>query len=159
MLLKDKVQNINKPLIAAAILCALASLAHFGCIVFGADWYRFFGAGEQMARMAEQGLWYPSIVTAVLVTVLASWSLYALSAVGVIRRLPLIRLALCLISTLFILRAVSFAALQPMFPENSMTFWYVSSAICLTIGLCFAVGTYQQWQKLSEKNDKVKYQR
>ena len=148
-LLKDKVQAINKPLIAAAILCALASLAHFGCIVFGADWYRFFGAGEQMARMAEQGLWYPSIVTAVLVTVLASWSLYALSAAGVIRRPPFIRMILCLISVVFILRGIGFVALMPMFPENSMTFWYVSSAICLTIGLCFAVGAYQQWHSLS----------
>ena len=150
MLLKDKVQNINKPLIAAAILCALASLAHFGCIVFGADWYRFFGAGEQMARMAEQGLWYPTILTAVLVAVLASWSLYALSAAGVIRRLPFIRMILCLISVVFILRGIGFVALMPMFPENSTTFWYVSSAICLFIGMCFAVGTYQQWNTLSK---------
>ncbi|WP_154223026.1 hypothetical protein [Marinicella rhabdoformis] len=144
----DKTQNINKPLITGALLCALASLAHMGCIIFGADWYRFFGAGEQMARMAEQGLWYPTVVTSVLVTVLAIWSLYALSAAGVIRSLPLIRLALCLISAVFILRGIGFMELMPMFPENSLTFWYVSSAICLTIGLCFAVGTYQQWHKL-----------
>ena len=142
----------NKFLITAALLCALASLAHLGCIVFGADWYRFFGAGEQMARMAEQGLWYPSIVTAVLVTVLASWSLYALSGAGVIGRLPLTRLVLCLISVVFIMRGLAFVVLMPMFPENSMTFWYVSSAICLTIGLCFAVGTYQQRQFLKSKN-------
>ena len=34
---------------------AIAALAHLGCIIFGGDWYRFFGAGEQMARMAEAG--------------------------------------------------------------------------------------------------------
>lgn len=147
--LKNKVQHINKPLITAALLSAMAALAHLGCVVFGANWYRFFGAGEQMARMAEQGLWYPTMVTSVLVMVLAIWSLYALSAAGVIRRLPLIRLALCTISAVFVLRGIGFVALMPMFPENSLTFWYVSSAICLTIGLCFAVGTYQQWKQLS----------
>ena len=28
---------------------------HVGCIVFGAPWYRFFGAGEKMAQMADAG--------------------------------------------------------------------------------------------------------
>lgn len=54
-------------LIAAAICTALAALAHIGCIIFGADWYRFFGAGEQMAQMAEAGDWYPAVVTSVIV--------------------------------------------------------------------------------------------
>ncbi|MGK0474102.1 MAG: hypothetical protein ACJAR0_004602, partial [Candidatus Azotimanducaceae bacterium] len=29
----------NKYLLAAALCCALAALAHVGCIVFGGDWY------------------------------------------------------------------------------------------------------------------------
>lgn len=146
----SRIPSKNTFLISAALLCALAAMAHLGCIVFGADWYRFFGAGEQMARMAEQGLWYPTVVTSVLVMVLLTWSMYALSASDVIRRLPLIRLVLCLISAIFIFRGVGFVALMPMFPENSLTFWYVSSAICLIIGLCFVVGTHQEWNKLSQ---------
>ena len=31
----------NNYLIAAAVCCVLAALAHAGCILFGADWYRF----------------------------------------------------------------------------------------------------------------------
>src|SRR5690606_39322494 len=75
----------NKYLLAAAICCFAAALAHLGCIVFGGDWYRFFGAGEQMARMAEQGLWYPTIVTSVIVMALLVWALYGLSGAGAIR--------------------------------------------------------------------------
>ena len=142
----------NKYLLAAAICCFAAALAHLGCIVFGGDWYRFFGAGEQMARMAEQGLWYPTIVTAVIVLVLLVWALYALSGAVLIKRLPLTRLALLLISSIFLLRGVAFASLMPMFPENSLTFWLVSSAICLLIGSLFAVGCWQQWSVLSNKN-------
>lgn len=79
----------NKYLLAAAICCFVAALAHLGCIVFGGDWYRFFGAGEQMARMAEQGLWYPTIVTSIIVLVLLIWAFYGLSGAGAIKRLPL----------------------------------------------------------------------
>lgn len=142
----------NKFLIAAAIFTALAALAHIGCIIFGADWYRFFGAGEQMAQMAEAGDWYPAVVTSVIVIFLAIWSLYALSAAGVIRRLPLLRLALCLIASIFLIRGISFVMLMPMFPENSLTFWLVSSGICLMIGILYAVGTYQQWAELGGKH-------
>lgn len=142
----------NKFLIAAAIFTALAALAHIGCIIFGADWYRFFGAGEQMAQMAEAGDWYPAVVTSVIVIFLAIWSLYALSAAGVIRRLPLLRLALCLIASLFLIRGISFVMLMPMFPENSLTFWLVSSGICLMIAILYAVGTYQQWAELGGKH-------
>jgi hypothetical protein len=144
--------NNNKFLLAAALFCAVAALAHAGCIVFGGDWYRFFGAGEPMARMAEQGLWYPTIVTSGIVLILFIWSLYALSGAGVIKRLPLSRLALIIITAIFLLRGVSFVGLMPVFPENSLTFWLVSSAICLLIGGLFAVGTYQQWSRLSSGN-------
>jgi uncharacterized membrane protein YgdD (TMEM256/DUF423 family) len=141
----------NKPLLVAAFLCAVAALLHVGCIVFGGDWYRFFGAGEEMASMAEQGLWYPSIVTAVIVGILLIWSLYGLSGAGVIKRLPLTKLALVIISSIFLLRGVSFVGLMPLFPykesENSLTFWLVSSGICLFIGSLFAIGTYQQWSR------------
>ncbi|KKO46641.1 hypothetical protein WG68_04965 [Arsukibacterium ikkense] len=138
----------NRYLIATALCCVIAAVAHLGCIVFGGDWYRFFGAGEQMAVLAEQGDPHPTIVTSVIVTVLLLWALFALSGAGVIRRLPLLRTALCVISAIFLLRGLAFVALMPLFPGNSLTFWLVSSAICLVIGLLYAVGTVQAWRQL-----------
>jgi hypothetical protein len=139
----------NRLLIIAAVCSFAAAMAHLGCIVFGGDWYRFFGAGEQMASMAEQGLWYPTIVTSVLVVVLLVWSLYALSGARVIVRLPFLRLALCVITAIYLIRGVTFFWLMPMFPENSLTFWLVSSLICLGIGALYSIGTYQVWSELS----------
>lgn len=139
----------NKCLLAGALSCITAALAHLGCIYFGADWYRFFGAGEQIAQMAEQGLWYPTIVTLVIVALLLSCAGYALSGAGVIKRLPLIKLALVGIGAIFLLRGTLFVGLIPMFPGNSLTFWVVSSSICVLIGVLFAIGTYQQWSYLS----------
>lgn len=139
----------NNYLIAAAVCCVLAALAHAGCILFGADWYRFFGAGEAMAQMAEKKLWYPTVVTAGITAVLLIWAAYALAGAGVLAGLPLTRIALVLISAVFLLRGLAFTWLMPRFPENSLTFWWVSSLICLTIGTLFAIGTVQRWQVLS----------
>lgn len=142
----------NKILILAAICSGVAALLHLGCIIFGGDWYRFFGAGEQMAQLAEAGHIYPTIITSVIVAVLIIWSLYALSGAGVILRLPLLRLGLCIIAAIYLLRGIAFIPLMPMFPENSVTFWVVSSTTCLVFGSLYALGIRQYWAYLS-KND------
>lgn len=138
----------NTLLMYGALFSALAALVHLGCIVFGGDWYRFLGAGEQMAVLAEQGHWYPTTITLVIALILTIWSLYALSGARVIAKLPLLRLGLCVISCVYLLRGTIFFLLMPMFPGNGATFWFVSSSICLIIGACYAVGTYQSWQSL-----------
>jgi hypothetical protein len=142
----------NKFLIVAAICSAVAALLHLGCIVFGGDWYRFFGAGEQMAQMAEAGDIYPTIVTLVIVTLLSTCSLYALSGAGVILRLPLLRLGLCVIAAIYLLRGVAFMPLMSAIPDNSMTFWVVSSATCFVFGLMYVLGIKQSWSYLGGKN-------
>ncbi|WP_445398455.1 hypothetical protein [Zobellella sp. An-6] len=142
----------NQLLILASCASGLAALAHLGCVVFGGEWYRFFGAGEQMAIMSEQGHWYPAVVTSVMVMVLLLWSCYGLSGAGVIRRLPLLRVGLCVITGIYLLRGVAFIGIMPMFPENSLLFWLVSSGICLGVGMLYAVGTYQVWPALAGKN-------
>lgn len=139
----------NKVLIVGAVCSAFAALAHLGCIAFGADWYRFFGAGEQMAKMAEDGHWYPTVVTLFIAFILIVWSLYALSGARVIFRLPLLRLGLVVISAIYLIRSVAFVSIMPMFPDNSLTFWLISSGITLTIGVLYAIGTFQVWSQLS----------
>jgi hypothetical protein len=138
----------NPFLVAAGTLSALAALLHLGCIAFGAPWYRFLGAGERMAQMDLAGHWYPTVATLVIASVLMIWSLYAFSGAGVIRKLPLTRLALVCITGVYLLRGVAFAPLMPYFPDNSMTFWIVSSAICLGFGIVHLVGLRQVWSRL-----------
>lgn len=138
----------NRFLIVGAALSALAALVHLGCIVFGASWYRFLGAGEQMAQMDLAGHWYPTVATLVISSILSIWSLYALSGAGVIRKLPLMRLALSAITLVYLLRGVFFTPLMAYFPGNSDAFWFWSSAICLAIGLVHLVGLRQVWGRL-----------
>ena len=129
-------------------MSALAALLHIGCIAFGAPWYRFLGAGERMAQMDLSGHWYPMVVTLVITAIPLVWSLYAFSGAGVIRKLPLTRVALCAITSVYLLRGVAFAPLLAHFPGNSTTFWVVSSGICLTIGVVHFIGLRQVWSRL-----------
>ncbi len=132
-------------LIIGAALSGGAALLHLGCIVFGAPWYRFLGAGERMAQMAAAGKLLPTLVTAVIATVLLVWALYALSGAGIIGRMPLLRPALCAITGLYLLRAVAFAPLTRVIPDNSRTFWWVSAGVSLLFGIVHLVGLQQAW--------------
>lgn len=136
----------NAFLIAGALMSALAAALHVGCIVFGAPWYRFFGAGERMAQAASAGHWYPAVVTMAIALVLAAWSLYALSAASVIRALPLLRPALCAITAIYLLRGLVIVPLAML--GKTTPFWWWSSAICLLIGSVHLVGALQVWPRL-----------
>ncbi|MBU2886548.1 hypothetical protein KO507_12315 [Gilvimarinus agarilyticus] len=146
----------NGWLMAAGVLTAGAALMHVAIIFGGAEWYRFFGAGEKMAQMAEQGLAYPAQLTGVIALVLFSWALYGFSGAGAIPRLPFMRAALGLISFVFLLRGL-FGVYAVLFFNtpfiqglgHSQMFLLVSSAICLLYGLCYAIGTWQVWTRLS----------
>jgi hypothetical protein len=136
----------NVFLVAGAALSALAAALHVGCIVFGAPWYRFFGAGERMAQMAIAGSWYPTIVTAAIASVLATWSLYALSGAAVIPALPLLRPVLCIITGIYLLRGLVVLPLAAL--GRSTPFWWWSSLICLLIGAVHLVGLFRAWARL-----------
>ncbi len=143
----------NLPLTIGAGLNTVAALLHVGCIVFGASWYRFFGAGEGMATLAEAGDWRPTVITAGIVVVLSVWALYALSGAGAIRTLPLLRIALCAITAVYLLRGLAgfaYAAFGAGFEgaRTDATFWWWSSAICLAFGIVHAIGLAQVWRRL-----------
>ncbi len=140
--------NINLFFVTGAILSAVAALAHIGCIIFGAPWYRFFGAGEELALLAEQGSFRPTLITLVISTVLATWSLYALSGAGIIGELPLVKLALMAITGIYLLRGLGgfYFITDPI--GRSQEFWLWSSIICLIFGLVHLAGLLTQWDYL-----------
>lgn len=135
-------------LLAAAVADGIAAVLHFGCIAFGASWYRFLGAGERMAQLAEQGDPRPARMAAGIGVVLLIWALYALSGARVVRRLPLTRLALALIAAVLLARGIGFVALMPYFPGNSLAFWITTSLVCVALGLLHAIGLRRRWSAL-----------
>ncbi|MBK6296498.1 MAG: hypothetical protein IPF55_21535 [Rhodoferax sp.] len=138
---------------AAAGRCssALAASLHLAIIVKGGPWYRFFGAGEEMARMAEAGRWLPTLVTAGIAAVLFVWSAYALAAAGWMvnpARLPWLKLGLSTITAVYLLRGLAVVPLWWWAPTQATPFWWWSSAICLGYGLVHLSGLVQVWPNL-----------
>jgi len=139
----------NPFLVAGATFSAIAAVAHIGCMIFGAPWYRFFGAGERMVQLSIAGSNVPTTITAGIAAVLALWSLYALSGAGVIPPLPFVRLGLSAITGVYLLRGLAGLVLAVAAPgDRGVAFWLWSSAICLGIGALYLIGTRQVWPQL-----------
>ena len=140
-------------LIIAGTLSILAAVLHVGVVIGGANWYRFFGAGESMAQMAEQGSLKPTVITLSISAVLIVWGFYAWSAAGLIPKLPLLKLALLIITGIYLVRGIAgivapFVTSHPQVKQNSTAFWVWSSVVCLAIGLFHLMGMVAIWPTL-----------
>jgi len=138
----------NRWLILGGSLSALAAILHVAVIAGGPAWYRFVGAGEDMARAAERGSSTPALITLAIAALLMVWALYAFSGAGIIRRLPLLRTALVLISAVYLLRAFALLPILVLRPELVDTFAMASSLVVLVYGVAYSIGTWVRWSAL-----------
>lgn len=141
-----------KLLKAAGVASALVAALHFVIIFAGAPAYRYFGAGERMARMSERGAFQPALLTLILVIIFSGWAAYAFSGAGMIGKLPLLRTSLVLIGLVYTLRGLILAPQIYLFavgngsavPPRHLAF----SAASLAIGLLYLAGTKATWPNL-----------
>jgi hypothetical protein len=135
-------------LITGGILSAIAAVMHIAIIIGGPDWYRFFGAGEAMAKAAEQGRLMPTVVTLGIAAMLGIWAAYAFSGARLIPRLPMLHVGLIVISAIYLLRALAVVPMLLRPNEQGSAFWLWSSGIVLIYGLAYAIGTWRAWAEL-----------
>lgn len=141
-----------KTLLSIGGVCStLVGLLHIVIIFYGAPAYRYFGAGEEMAVMSENGSLLPAVVTLIIVFVFLIWGLYAFSGVGLIRRLPKLRLGLVIIGSIYTLRGViivfqifEIIVLNESLVINDLVF----SIVSLFIGIVYLAGIRTGWQML-----------
>lgn len=140
---------MNKPLIWGGSLSLLASILHIAIIVGGPAWYRFFGAGEELAQLAEQGSALPGTVTAIIALILMLWSVYAFAGAGLVRHPPWLKSVLIVVTAIYLLRGLSLFPLAIFVPQTVDGFLIVSSMISLSIGMLHYRGTRQMIWELS----------
>jgi hypothetical protein len=135
---------MNILLIIGGVLSVLAALLHIAIIFGGSSWYRYFGAGEWMAKMSDQGSVIPGLITFGIAMVLFVWGLYAFSGAGLITiAFPLVKLALMAISIIYLIRGLVLFPALLLRPEIVDGFAIWSSLVSLVFGLCYAIGTVQ----------------
>ena len=135
----------NIALVIAACLSAVAAMLHVGIVIGGAQWYRFFGAGERLACAAAAGRVYPTIVTLGIAAVLALWSAYALSGAGLIEPLPQLKWALITITAIYLARGLAIVPLLVFARARSTPFLVWSSLVCSLFGAVYLLGLSQVW--------------
>ncbi len=144
---------LNTYLLIGALLSFIAAGLHIACIVGGADWLRFFGGGDGLARIAERGSWYPGLVTLFIGGVLMVWGVYALVGAGAgggtVLALPFLKWILVAITAVYLLRGVLHFIAGIFKPEIMVPFTIWSSLICLVYGLFHLVGLWQVWGQLA----------
>ncbi|MCU7891408.1 MAG: hypothetical protein KZQ78_07265 [Candidatus Thiodiazotropha sp. (ex Ustalcina ferruginea)] len=141
--------GLNKPLVWAGSLSLLAGVLHIAIIIGGPGWYRFFGAGEQLAQLAEQGSPIPGTLTAAIALILMLWSLYAYAGAGLVYHLPWLKPVLISITGIYLLRGLALLPMLVLAPHTINTFLLLSSVISLSIGMLFFSGTRQMIWELS----------
>ncbi|MFA3684162.1 hypothetical protein KWD63_11910 [Acinetobacter baumannii] len=132
----------NVLLYLAALLTLCAALLHFVCVFWGANGFRFLGAGKSIVQMVERGHWYPNFTAITVGLILTVCSMYAFFAAKGKQVLPFTKIILSLVAAVFLIRGFAFPWLKSKFVGNSDLFWYVSSAFCLILGALYAAGVY-----------------
>jgi hypothetical protein len=87
--------------------------------------------------------------------ILVIFSLYALSGAGQIRRLPLLRIALIAISTLFLLRGsfivITVLRLLHVLSGKNLVQGVVSHLVFLAAGIAYTGGTILNWREMQNR--------
>ena len=135
---------MNKPsfaLISLAAAIAMVGVAiHLAAIAFGPDWYAFFDAPPPIVASARQGTWLAPGSAAVIAILMGLSCAYACSAIGLIRRLPLLRTALAGIAVICLVRALILVPLAIHDPVLRTMFNVVAAIVWGIAGIGFAAG-------------------
>lgn len=123
---------------AAAAIAGLGVLIHLGALWGGVSWYVFFGAPPFVVQSVRDGSWLAPISTLAIAMAMGLCGLYALSALGHLRRLPLLRLGLVTMATVCLLRALVLLPLAISHPELRNTFEVTAALVWGLAGIGFA---------------------
>ena len=93
------------PLCIAAWLNIALAIAHVLCMPWLDAAFRLYEINDLMDQIASHGWYWPYVITLVIAACFALCGLYALSAEGRIRKMPLLWMGVFTIAAIFLFRA------------------------------------------------------
>jgi hypothetical protein len=121
----------------SAAIALLGVFIHIGAIFGGPTWFEFFGAPPVVVSSARAGTLLAPLGALTIAALMAVCGLFALSALGVVRRLPLLRPTLSLIACITLLRALSLVPVAILKPNLLNAFEVVASLVWGLAGIGF----------------------
>lgn len=122
----------------AAWISGVGVLIHVLAIVGGPSWFAFFGAPPAIVRSAEAGTWLAPVGSLLIAAAMGLCGLYAASALGWVRRLPLLRFGLAAMAMVCLVRALALIPLGLWRPALLSTFEIVAALVWGLAGIGLA---------------------
>ncbi|WP_137939003.1 hypothetical protein [Chitinivorax sp. B] len=124
----------------AAAIATFGVTIHLAAIAGGPSWYAFFGAPPLIVASAREGTWLAPVSTAGIAALMGICAIYACSASGLVRRLPLLRPMLASMAAVCLIRGFILIPLAINHPELRNAFEVIAAIVWATAGAGFAVG-------------------
>ncbi len=135
----------SKLLISAGVIASVSAVWHLLCILGGPSWFAFARAPQQIIDSAHQGSLLAPIGTIIVAGLMFACSVFSFSAVGLIRKVPLLKSALITIATLCTLRGL--IAIPTFVTSSGFDIWQiVASTVWFYVGICFIAGSIEQYR-------------
>lgn len=124
----------------------LIAIAHIICLFNAQYFFEVTGVGENMRRNAEIHPLLPYAMTIFVSVIFFIFGLYGISGAGKIRKLPLLKVGIFTIATIYLIRGVVGAIANIAF-ESSFQWYHLLFSICaLGIGLSYLSGGLRKWK-------------
>jgi hypothetical protein len=136
---------VSQFLISAGVIASASAIWHLLCIFGGPSWFAFARAPQQIINSAEQGTLLAPFGTFIVASLMFACSIFAFSATGLIRKVPLLKSALITIALLCTLRGI--LAIPTFVNATGVDLWQViASTVWFYVGVCFIAGSIEQFK-------------
>ncbi len=134
----------------AAYLNFFLAIAHLLAMVSLEKVFQIYGINKEMDMLAQLHPSLPYIITIVVALVFFVFGLYALSADGRIRKLPLLKLAVFGIAAAFLLRSV-LGIIEMVFTDTSVSLELTNTLGAFFIGFLYLWGGIKKWNNIKKQ--------
>ena len=140
-----KLSTNQKFLIVGGLIAGFAAVWHLLMIVGGPSWYAFARAPQYIVDSAKEGTFIAPLGAVAIAALMFICTAYSFSGAGLFGKIPLLKLALPIISFICLARGLY---ISPIFYSLKVlgTWHLVASSVWFFVGVCFLIGTISQFR-------------